>query len=209
MDTGEPTGGRPFDAGMTERILEEARRSLGADGFSAMRIERIAAAVGCGKAAIYRRWPNKAELVAAAVSSEILSETDAAASDTGEVGEDLLQHVLQSSRRYRTVPTTGAGIGWAALGERDVVKILWQGPLGKRRQLGLEILERGIGRGQLPPETDCNLILDLLAGMSMYRYKVRDEPPDISHYRASIDSLLASPPLIRAAERPADVVAAF
>jgi AcrR family transcriptional regulator len=169
-----------------------------------MRIERIAAAVGCGKAAIYRRWPNKAELVAAAVSKEIYSE----ASDTGRhVRDDLLKHVLQSSRRYATAPTMGAGLGWAALGERDVVEILWQGPLGKRRQLGLEILERGIARGQLPPETDCNLILDLLAGMSMYRYKVRADPPDVSHYRASIDSLLENPPLIRAAERLADVVA--
>ena len=201
--------GRPLDGVMTERILAEVRGRLSADGYGAIRIEHVAAAVGCGKAAIYRRWPNKAELVAAAVAPEIYAEDDPLASDTGNVGEDLLQHVLQSSSRYTRAPALGVGVGWAALGESEVVEILWKGPLGKRRELGLAILRRGISRGQLPPMTDCNLILDLLAGMSMYRYKVRSDPPDVAHYRAAIGTLLANPPLIRPSERPADVVAAF
>lgn len=194
MDT--HAGGRPLDGKMTARILEEIRRSLSADGYSSLRIERIAAAIGCGKAAIYRRWPNKAELVAAAVASEIYSEADQFASDTGDVGEDLIQHVLQTSRRYSS-DTPGVGAAWAAMGERDVVEILWQGPLKERRKIGLNILDRGIKRGQLPAGVDGNLILDLLAGMSLYRHKIRFDPPDESHYRASVTSLMANPPLLQ------------
>ncbi len=59
--------GRPLDAELTARVLAAVRADLDEFGFMNLRIEKIAADLGCGKTAIYRRWPTKPALAAAAI----------------------------------------------------------------------------------------------------------------------------------------------
>ncbi|KJF19258.1 TetR-like C-terminal domain-containing protein [Rhodococcus sp. AD45] len=184
--------GRPLDNDLTERILRETLESLLAGGYVNLKIERIASAVECGKTAIYRRWPTRAALAAAAIEREMAV---GAMPDSGEVAEDLAQHALQNSGNYGSSTIRNHGI-WGSLVDPEVRALLKDGYIHVRRQRGLELLERGVSRGQLAPDADLDLILDLMAGMTMYRNLVRDEPLLPQHYRAAAAALVSSPPRI-------------
>lgn len=62
-------GGRPRSADADRAILEAAFRSLTEGGYSQMSIEAVAADAGVGKTTIYRRYPTKRDLAAAAIAA--------------------------------------------------------------------------------------------------------------------------------------------
>ncbi|GAA2277314.1 TetR/AcrR family transcriptional regulator [Nonomuraea roseoviolacea subsp. roseoviolacea] len=61
--------GRTRDATIDDRILAVARRHLAAYGYERMSLAAVAQEAGTTRPALYRRWPGKAELAAAAVAS--------------------------------------------------------------------------------------------------------------------------------------------
>ena len=62
-----PARGRPRDAGRDVAILEATLLVLTDVGYDQLTIDAVAARAGVGKPTIYRRYPGKAALVAAAV----------------------------------------------------------------------------------------------------------------------------------------------
>jgi len=62
-----PARGRPRDAGRDTAILDATSQLLVDVGYDLLSIEAVAARAGVGKTTIYRRYPGKAALVAAAV----------------------------------------------------------------------------------------------------------------------------------------------
>ena len=63
--------GRPLDPSVTDAIRQAALRLLAEQGFVRMSMEGIARAAGVGKPAIYRRFRDKAEVVAAAITGAL------------------------------------------------------------------------------------------------------------------------------------------
>lgn len=61
--------GRARDASIDDRILAVARRHLSVYGYERMSLAAVAQEAGTTRPALYRRWPGKAELAAAAVAS--------------------------------------------------------------------------------------------------------------------------------------------
>src|SRR5579884_1376466 len=57
-----------FDPSLDGAILEATLRGLGEHGYDRMSMDDIAARARVGKAAIYRRWPSKAAVVADAIA---------------------------------------------------------------------------------------------------------------------------------------------
>ncbi|MBV8966247.1 MAG: helix-turn-helix transcriptional regulator, partial [Mycobacteriaceae bacterium] len=57
-----------FDPSVDAAILTAALQALAEHGFDKMTIEDVAARAGVGKAAVYRRWSNKAAVVAEAIA---------------------------------------------------------------------------------------------------------------------------------------------
>jgi len=57
------SGGRPRDPIIEEAIIESTRMLLATKGYSAMTIGDIVADAGVTRPTLYRRWPNKYELV--------------------------------------------------------------------------------------------------------------------------------------------------
>src|SRR6187402_997198 len=70
-------------------VLIATAEELSRVGYAALRIEDIAARSGVNKTTIYRRWPTKPELVAAALRA--LTQPPQAP-DTGSLRGDLLAH---------------------------------------------------------------------------------------------------------------------
>ena len=67
----EPTVsiGRARDPSIDSRVLEAAARQLAAYGYEGMSVAAVAEEAGTTRQAVYRRWPSKAELGAAALAA--------------------------------------------------------------------------------------------------------------------------------------------
>ncbi|TDD42453.1 TetR/AcrR family transcriptional regulator [Saccharopolyspora elongata] len=178
---------------LTDRILAAAERALRFDGFTGLKVEHVAASVGCSKTAIYRRWATKEELAAAV----LLKDADLGTlPDTGTLAGDLAIHMRQSGtyRRFET-PVDGPRNLWALLVEPDVRRIVDSAFLSDRREQGRTIVARAVQRGEIPPETDADMILDMIAGFSFYRSAIRDQELTETDMRQIAESVAASPPL--------------
>jgi AcrR family transcriptional regulator len=138
--TESTTKGRPLDDDLTRRVLAAVRSQLEEHGFVNLNIEKIASAVGCGKTTIYRRWPTKPELVAAAIVDGLrLGELP----DTGDVVEDLVEHAWQNLENFRRSKDEAKNNGLLlAMFNMDVIPIVSESFMKVRHAMGREILSR-------------------------------------------------------------------
>ncbi|MDN6605909.1 TetR/AcrR family transcriptional regulator [Brevibacterium sp.] len=193
--------GRPLDDELTGRVLNEVRVALEINGFVNLRIEKIAGAVGCSKTAIYRRWPSKAELVAAAVLDGI---DPGDAPDTGDIVDDLVEHAWQhltNFRRDRSVRGDGSQGGsrngiLLSLFDVEVMPLISERYMKQRHAQGREILQRAVTRGQISSDVDQDLTLDAIAGFTLFRLSINPDAQASSDadvkdsYRRLVRSLL-------------------
>ena len=78
--------------------------------------------------------------------------------------------------------------------EPDVFPLLWESFFQHRRQQGVDIIDRAIARGQLPRDVHHDVLLDTLAGLTLYRQSVKRIHIDPRHYVDIIDALVTHPP---------------
>jgi AcrR family transcriptional regulator len=170
--------GRPRDE-RTDRAILEATRALMAEvGVYEFRTADLAARAGVGKGAIYRRYGSKDELVTAAIASLVSEEI--VVPDTGSTRNDLLVLMREAVEVYR-----GSGAGRlmpnlvGAMAQKPALaKAVREGFLAGRRDAPREVLTRGIERGDLQPDLDVELALDVLGGPLFYRLLITGGPID-------------------------------
>lgn len=130
-------------------------------GYASLRMERIAARAGVGKAALYRRWKTKRDLAYEAVGATAFSITPVP--DTGTLEGDVhaiirtFSIVLRHRLVRRILPDLHAER--ARSGELDD---LLDRVTRERRAQATVVLERAIKRGELPAAIDQKLALDML-----------------------------------------------
>lgn len=161
--------GRPRSDRAHRAILDAARDLLIEGGFAGLRLERVAARAGVGKATIYRRWPSKE-----ALALELLLELAAphiAVEETGDTRAELLAAVNNS---IRAVTETPFGPVIRAL----LSEIALNPSLGEpfrstvvraRRDEVARVVGRGAARGDLRPEADAAVATELLVGPVYFR----------------------------------------
>ncbi len=186
--TGAP--GRPRDARVTGAILDAALTELAENGFRGSSMDGIARRAGVGKAALYRRWTSKAEVVAAAMKT--VSGTDAPVPDTGSLRGDvreLLDGVvawLSDPRTRRVYPDL------LAEGQRDpaLAHALMEYIGTPRRRRGYAVLERAAARGELSPTADRELLLDALGALVFWRLIALNRPVSAGHLDQIADAVV-------------------
>lgn len=85
----QTTASRRRGAVLERAILEAALEQLSTVGWNGLTMEGVAAGAQTGKAAVYRRWPSKEDLVADALRAALPDFHEAP--DLGSVREDLLE----------------------------------------------------------------------------------------------------------------------
>jgi AcrR family transcriptional regulator len=170
--------GRPRDARTDRAILQATLELIAELGVYEFRTEDVAARAGVGKGAIYRRYGSKDELVTAAIA-ELVSE-EIVVPDTGSTRQDLLILMQEAVALYsgslagRLMPNL---IG-AMARKPELAKAVREGFLARRRAALTEVLRRGVEGGDLSPDVDLELVLDLLGGPLFYRLLVTGGPID-------------------------------
>jgi AcrR family transcriptional regulator len=170
--------GRPRDARADRAILEATRELIAEVGVYGFRTEDVAARAGVGKGAIYRRYRSKDELVTAAIAALVGEEI--AVPDTGSTRADLLVLMGEAVALYR-----GSAAGRlmpnliGAMAEKpDLARAVRDGFLASRRGALSEVLRHGVERGDLRPDLDLELALDVLGGPLFYRLLITGGPLD-------------------------------
>ena len=182
--------GRPRSASVHRAILDAAVALFVEAGFEGMSVEAVAARAGTGKAAIYRRWPSKEDLVVDAISQAFAA---APTTDSGSVREDLvrlgreLHGLMGSSATGGVFPRMATEVARRS----RLGRLYGQRVIGPRRAAFAEALRRGMERGELPADTDVELAIDLLVGGLLLRRltgRLRRSDPTPEH---AVDVLLA------------------
>jgi AcrR family transcriptional regulator len=140
-------------------------------------VEDVAARAGVGKAAIYRRYASKDDLVTAAIAA-LVSEIEVP--DTGSTRGDLLALMRDAVAVYRD--PLRAGVMPALVGAMrrrpELARTVRTGFLAGRRDALRAVLDRGVARGELRADLDFELALDVLGGPLFYRLLITGGPLD-------------------------------
>ena len=188
--TGAPT--RPGQIGRgdraRQRVLAAALDQLADEGSAGFTMQSIARRAGASKATLYRHWPSPSALLVDAMA-EAFRPFPAPA--TGDLRGDLVAlltsaaHLLTSERFPRLMAAV------VDLAERDPgLAHLHADLTAERRRPVLDVLRRGQQRGEVAPDADLELLVDLLTAPFFYRRLIAHRPIPPSMARAIVDQTL-------------------
>ena len=170
--------GRPRSEESRQSILRSTLKLLKQrGGFAELSIEAIAADANVGKTTVYRWWPTKAALVADAFSAS--ADDELRFPDTGSVRNDMrlqMRRLIRifRSRRGKIVAALLAG----GQSDPELIKAFRERFLWPRRRQAYQTLRRGIDRGELPADSNLDLVLDSLYGPIYMRFLIRHDKLD-------------------------------
>ena len=179
-------GGR--SARIVARVLETTLEVLGHAGFGRLRIEDVASRAGVNKTTIYRRWPTRADLVVAALTT---MAGPPRATEVGRLEVDLVSLFMSATTLRSTA--AGRGIVSALIAERgdpEVDRVCRELRDMHRRPARI-LLEHARRRGELPGRADVDLLLDVLTGAIYGRLRECPEPLDADWVRRVIRLVLS------------------
>jgi AcrR family transcriptional regulator len=162
--------GRPRSEQAEQAIIEATLDLFAEQGFEGVCVEAVAARAGVGKATIYRRWPNKEELLLAALGALKSPYPE----PTGVSARDDLVAMLtvmcadradpRKARRYALL--LGEGEKYPRLMARYKETVV-----EPRRDAIRAVIRRGIEAGELRADTDVEIALLALTGTVMAKDK--------------------------------------
>ncbi|MFG2916998.1 TetR-like C-terminal domain-containing protein [Kitasatospora sp. NPDC048298] len=184
--------GEALESAIYEAVLQQ----LTTDGYARLTMEGVAAAAQTGKAALYRRWSSKEELVMDALRASL--PASGPAPDTGSLRGDLLEVVTRL--RTAMVSELGAAVR-AIMSELDhqrahaFVEIVLERVVEPTTALIAEVLDRGTARGEARPGAVTPLVTDLVPALMLYRIKMCGGDPVQLDPAEIVDELLL--PIVR------------
>ena len=181
--------GRPRSEQADRAIIDAALCVFAEHGVEGLCIEKVAAKAGVGKATIYRRWPNKEELLLAAFGS-----LKSPYPEPGGVcvRDDLVAMLTvmcvdkadpRKARRYELL--LGEGEKYPRLMARYKETVV-----EPRRDIMRTVIRRGIEAGELRPDTDVEVALLALTGAVLAKEKSADSALDGDFAARVVDGVL-------------------
>ncbi len=201
MTAGATGGIGPRSSRRRGKVLEQAifRATLDelvASGYARLSMEAVATGAQTGKAAIYRRWSSKEELVLGAMRATL--PPLGPVPDTGSLRGDLLQ--LMQRARAAMVSLPGCAVR-VIMGELDherarpFLGLVHECVMEPNKGVILEVLRRGAERGEVRAEAVTPLVADVAPALMLYRAKMHG-PPTEEDTVALVDEVML--PLVRA-----------
>ncbi|MFD0317686.1 TetR/AcrR family transcriptional regulator [Streptomyces flavalbus] len=177
-------------------ILDAALEQLSTVGWNGLTMEGVATGAQTGKAAVYRRWPSKEDLVADALQAGLPRLE--AAPDLGDVREDLL--ALCRQMREAMYSRTGQALR-SVIHECDSLQaerfhsVIVDGVVEPTVRHLRDVINRGVERGEVRPDAANAYVCDAVPAMMMYRSKVCDSEWSDREIEEMVDQLMV--PLLR------------
>ncbi|MFI5776062.1 TetR/AcrR family transcriptional regulator [Nocardia sp. NPDC051570] len=200
--------GRPRDPAIDAAVLTATLEVLREKGYAGFALETVAARAGTTKAAIRRRWPVRQELVIDALASVLVTPP---VPDDNCTRCDLTQSVqlLAEALHDRLPPGVLAPLIADCTREPDLHRRLVDTLMQPTRAAAMISVRRAVDRGDLRPEYDPELLVDLLASVVYQKALFGDAPIDQESAGPLVDLLLRGVAtdfdrLVRISRQPAD-----
>jgi AcrR family transcriptional regulator len=158
-------------------VLEVTLEELGRVGLAGLSLPHVAELAGINKTSLYRRWPTKQALVAAAL--ELSGPRASDLPDHGSLERDLV-HLAGALAAFIASPA-GMGVIRTVFAEGDtpqtrrLAKSMATTPTRTSHRL---VLERAIARGELRRDADPDLLLHTIGGAVLHRVFVERRSAD-------------------------------
>jgi AcrR family transcriptional regulator len=184
--------GLPPRSEIQTAILDAARELLAEHGVHGLTVEGVAARAGVAKTTIYRRYRSKDELALAVLIDMV--EHVAAIPDLDNTREELIAFV---DRAVKILGKTLMGrVMQGLVSDLAAVPVLAQAfrerVVAARVAEVKRLVERGIARGDLRPDTDHELANELLFGPVYYRLLLSGGRLDSKLAPRVVDAFLAA-----------------
>jgi AcrR family transcriptional regulator len=187
-----PAGAAVLQEDVTAAIRLAVFAELAERGFAALSMESVARRAAVGKTALYRRWSNKQQMIGELVSEVAIHELDMP--DTGTLRGDV-SAFLRAMAAVLAHPMVSAIVP-DLLGEANrnpgLAETLLRTVRDPRRERAAAVIHRGIERGELNPDIDVELALDLLAGPLYWRTAIIRSPLSPSQLDQLCEAVLAA-----------------
>lgn len=173
--------GRPRDPALDAAILEATIDVFVEEGYLGVSIEGVAARAGVGKASIYRRYANKAELIVEAIRAKACISDHLP--DTGDLRADIRSMLQPLVERLRG---SDGPVLIAFMGERlrhpDLAAEYERSVIGAKRAHMRTLVRGAVQRGDLPADSDIDVIAEmgpaLLWHHALHGLPLTDDLPD-------------------------------
>lgn len=157
-------------------MLEQTLAELASAGIEGLSIERIAQRAQVNKTTIYRRWPTREALVAAALES-VRKQVAMGLPDTGSLRDDLIGLLTPVAEMLGQA--TGRALVRAALSEAAEASLgsVSTVPLAQQEAIPLRLLvARAQLRGEWDPGARADQLVFMLIGAMMHRAMLEHAP---------------------------------
>ncbi|WP_218832299.1 TetR/AcrR family transcriptional regulator [Mycobacterium intracellulare] len=155
---------------LEEVLLDAAWTELTERGYDELTIDGVAVRAGTSRAVLYRRWPNKQELVLAAVAHEVAKDV-VVAPDTGSLRGDAIALLRQANKvRVGLVVPLLTRLGGFYQQTGSSLADLETLVRGRRDAALDQAIQRAIDRGEIEPDQLTERIARL--PVDLFRYEV-------------------------------------
>jgi AcrR family transcriptional regulator len=168
--------GRARGAPIADAVLTRTLEELATAGLAGLSVERIAQAAGVNKTSVYRRWPTREALVAAALEG-VVEGAAAHVPDTGSLRGDLLGVVRPIAELLRQ--PVGQAVARAALSEvsaSSIAEIAARGLEQQARGPVGALFERAVLRGEWRDGVKGEQVIFMLVGAILHRAMLERAP---------------------------------
>ncbi|MFC6061568.1 TetR/AcrR family transcriptional regulator [Streptomyces ochraceiscleroticus] len=167
-----PAGAAVLREEKTAAIRAAVFAELAAVGFGRMSIEGIARRAGVGKTAVYRRWRSKLHLVLDVVTA--LAAEGMPVPDTGTLRGDvrMLLEVASRALRHPMAAQIIPDLLAEAARSPEIAEALRGALHDSQESMTRTMVAHAVERGELSPDVDVRLALDLITGPLYWRVVV-------------------------------------
>lgn len=158
-------------------MLDAAVELLGEVGYSGLTVEEVAVRAGVGKASVYLRWPDKDALVADALrhGSAVLAEQ----TDTGSLAEDMRGFLRSVVRSHDAgFARAASAVSGEVLTNAALREAFRHSLIATVAERVATVVNRAIERGELPPDTDVEMLAIVPMAVLQHARLSGDPRPD-------------------------------
>ncbi len=201
LDPGEPATRQPIPRGKRarERVLRAALEILSEQCLAGFTMEAVASRAKASKATVYRHWTSQGALLIEAMDTGFQPLPMPA---TGQLRTDLIELLKKFEALVSGQPFPQLLAVFIDAAERDPrLQHLHTRLTERRREPLRRLLDEARGRGEIHPQTDLELAVDLLASPAFYRRFIAHQgfpgtyaSRVVDHVLAAIEYTRADPP---------------
>jgi AcrR family transcriptional regulator len=180
---------------LEDAIREAAYAELTEVGYTQFSVEAVAARARTGKASIYRRWSTKQALVLDALCAGLPSPQQCGLGPGDYQDMSTADALRKLARTITAILNSPAGaamraVKFEAVADPELAREIDDRFQAPRRAAMLELLRRGVERGEVRPEAVSPLVADVLPAVLMHRVILQRERITESDITAIIEEVL-------------------